>query len=154
MPELWPTVGVVVMMMNHEVISTVRYAENGTLGEQLLVLLSLHLLLPPQLQNLPMRIRVPRRHERRARRRPVLRHKPTGLVPHAARIAQRLRPHRTRPPLRRLLRAAVQAFPPRALRVVRALALLRRRIGRQLRLRRRRVGEMQQAGGPVPRRRA
>lgn len=158
MPKLWPTmlllmVMMLMMMTDHELISTVGSAENRTLTHQLLLLLPLHVLLPPQLQNLPVRIRVPRRHKRRARRRTILRHQPPGLEPHTTRIAQRLRPHRPRPPLRRLLRAAVEAFSPGALRV-QPLPLLHRR---NLLLLRRRVGgrdQMEEARGPVPRRRS
>lgn len=101
------------MVMDQELISAVGYAKNGSLTNQLLLLLLLRLQipLPPQLQDLPMRIRVLRRHKRRARRRPVLRHQPPGLVPDSTSIAQSLRTQRASAPLRRLLGGTVQAFP-------------------------------------------
>lgn len=77
----------------------------------LLLLLPDHLLLPPELHDLAVRVRVLGQHEGRARRGSVLGHEPTRLVPHAARVAQRLRPLWARPPLRRLLRRAVRAPP-------------------------------------------
>jgi hypothetical protein len=76
-----------------------------------------HLPLAAQLQHLAVGVGVLGHHERRARRWPVLRHEAARLVPDAARVAQRLGAHGPRPPLRRLVRLAVQAPP----------ALLRRR---------------------------
>ncbi|KAF2542676.1 hypothetical protein F2Q68_00028988 [Brassica cretica] len=67
-----------------------------------------HLLLSPQLHHFPVRVRVPRHHERRTRSRSVLRHEPPRFVPHSARVAQRLGTHRPRPPLWRLIRRAVE----------------------------------------------
>ncbi|BAS74315.1 Os01g0745850 [Oryza sativa Japonica Group] len=74
--------------------------------------LLVHLLLPAQLQHLAVGVGVLRYHEGGARRRPVLRHQSPGLVPHPARVAQCLGPHRPRPPLWRLVSLAVQAPPP------------------------------------------
>jgi hypothetical protein len=83
----------------------------------------MHLLLAAQLQHLAVGVGVLGHHERRARRRPVLRHEAARLVPDAARVAERLGAHGPRPPLRRLVRLAVQAPP----------ALPRRRRGRSRR---------------------
>jgi hypothetical protein len=71
----------------------------------------MHLLLAAQLQHLAVGVGVLGHHERRARRRPVLRHEAARLVPDAARVAERLGAHGPRPPLRRLVRLAVQAPP-------------------------------------------
>uniref|UniRef100_A0A804QRY7 Uncharacterized protein n=1 Tax=Zea mays TaxID=4577 RepID=A0A804QRY7_MAIZE len=138
------------------------------------VRVEVRLLLAAQLQHLAVGVGVLGHHERRARRRAVLRHQASRLVPHAARVAQSLGAQRPRPPLGRLVGLAVQAPPrlPRAGAVVghrrrRRLLLLRglrRLLGRERhrrrgaglgrrdgRGRRRRRGrrEHQQAGGPA-----
>ncbi|BAS94935.1 Os05g0520401 [Oryza sativa Japonica Group] len=118
----------------------------------LVVVQELHLLLAPQLHHLAVGVGVLGHHERRARRRPVLRHEPPGLVPHPARVAQRLGTHGPRPPLRRLVRLAVEAPPPlrrrlrgrvrrrRGGRPVLLLGGLRRLLGRECRRRGARLG--------------
>lgn len=70
-----------------------------------------HLLLPPELHHFPMRIRMFRQHKRRTRCRPVLRDQTPRFVPNPASIAQRLRAHWARPPLRRLVGGAVETPP-------------------------------------------
>lgn len=77
----------------------------------LLLLRSLQILLPAELQDLPMGVRMLAQYKSRARCRPVLRHQPTGLVPDTAGVTQRFRPVRPRPPLRRLIGGAVEASP-------------------------------------------
>ena len=110
-------------------------------------MLPLNFLLSPHLQNLPVRVRVPRRHECRARGGTVFGYKPARLEPDPARVAQRLRAHGPGPPLRRLLGGAVEALPARSLGGV-PLIVGRRFGGRG-------VGgwvgggEEEEAGGPV-----
>lgn len=70
------------------------------------------LLHPPHLQYLPVRIRMQLARESRAARRPILRHKPPGLVPYTTSIAECLRPIRPRSPLRGLVSPAMLALPP------------------------------------------
>ena len=106
----------------------------------LLVLDLHHFLLPPQLQHLAVRIRVLRQNKRWARRGPVLWDEPARLVPHAARIAERFWAHGPSPPLRGLVRGAMQALPPLA-------AAFRAGVRRRRRLRVR--GEHNEARGPV-----
>lgn len=108
------------------------------------------LLLPAELHHFPVGIRVLGQHERRARRRPILRHQPAGLVADAAGVAQRLGAHRPRPPLRGLLRGAVRAPPHRHRRLPRRRRRGRRRRrregARQPRLRRRRLRRRRKRG--------
>lgn len=104
------------MMMNQKFISAIGYAKNWGLTYQLLLLLllSLHFLLPPQLQHFPVRIRMPCRHESWARCGSVFRHQPAWLITDATSITQRLWAHRPSPPLRSLLRRTMEAFPSRS----------------------------------------
>jgi hypothetical protein len=118
----------------------------------------MHLLLPPQLQDLPMRIGVLRGHKSWARSRSVLRHESSRLVPHPTSVTKGLRPHGPGPPLWGLFRPTMQTLPTRrGLRLVLlALSFLTRcRLGR----RRQRLlvcdvglrggGEVEEARGPV-----
>jgi len=113
-----------------------------------------HFLLPPQFQHLAVRIRVLRQNKRWARRGPVLWDEPARLVPHAARIAERFWAHGPSPPLRGLVRGAMQALPPLAAAFGEgSLSPPRRRrllTGVGVRRRRRGVGrEDNEARGPV-----
>ena len=110
-------------MMNQVIISTVGYTHQHTLmlmlmlmmvmvmNEVLLLLLSLKVLLPPELHHLPVRVGVLRRHKRRAGGRSVLGHQPTRLVADSASVTEGLGAHWACPPLWRLLRRAMQAPP-------------------------------------------
>lgn len=104
------------MVVDQVIITVRRDVENHGSLRTVMVMYELmvglrHLLLPPQLHNFPMRVRMFRQHERRTRRRPVLRHQTPGFVPNAASVAQRLRAHWASPPLRRLVRGAVETPP-------------------------------------------
>ena len=113
------------MLMN-QVIVTVGYIKHHILMmKELLLLLILilmlmrmvmlgphHLLLTPKLQHLSMRIRMFRQHECWARSGPVFGHEPARFVPNSTRITQRFWAHGPCPPLRRLIRVAMQTLPP------------------------------------------
>jgi len=104
------------MLVNQVIITTVWYTKHHILMvmKKLLVLVlllsSYHLLLSPELKHLTVRIWVFSEHKCWASCRPVLRHKPARLVPYTTRIAQRLWPHGSSPPLRRLIRGTMQAL--------------------------------------------
>ncbi|WVY90926.1 hypothetical protein V8G54_036440, partial [Vigna mungo] len=67
-----------------------------------------HLLLPPQLQHLAVRVRVFCQNKRWACRGSVLGHEPPRLVPHSTRVTQRLWAHGPGSPLWCLVRGAMQ----------------------------------------------
>ena len=117
MPKVRPTTLMMMVVMNQVLITattaTVSYTENRSLIKKLLMLSSLHLLLPPQLQNLPVRIRMLRGHKSRARSGSVLWHEPTRLEPNSTSVTKRLWAHGPSPPLRRLFGATVKTLPPR-----------------------------------------
>lgn len=64
-------------------------------------------LFPAHLEDFPVTVGVNMADERGAARRPVLRQEPAGLEPNPTSVAQSLRPHRSGPPLRRLLGTTV-----------------------------------------------
>lgn len=88
------------------------------------LLLPQQFLLPSELQDLAMRIRVLSQHKRRARSGSVFGHEPTRLVAYAARVTKSLRAEWSRPPLRRLLWRAVRAPPHSAFRNRRRLPVI------------------------------
>lgn len=142
-------------VVDQELVGAARHAEDGALAEVLLLLMMrpVDVLLPPELQDLAVRVRVLGGNEGRARGGAVLGHQAARLEPDPAGIAQRLRPHRAGPPLGGLLGRAVEASPGRrvqARRVREALPFLHGRgsLGRLDR------GEVEEAGGPVARGRA
>ena len=124
------------MAVNQVIITTVGYIEHHILmmmmKKLLLLMLMLmmmlmllmmmmlmmmmmgphHLFLAPQLKDLTVRIRMLSQHKRWARSGSVFGYEPTRLVPHSTSITQRFRAHGPRPPLRRLVRRAMQALPP------------------------------------------
>ena len=119
MPKVRPTTLMMMMVVMNQVIiaattttATVSYTENRSLIKKLLMLSSMHILLPPQLQNLPVRIRMLSGHKSRARSGSVLWHEPTRLEPNSASVAKRLWAHRPSPPLWRLFGATVETLPP------------------------------------------
>ena len=126
MPEIRPS-----MVMN-QVIVTVSCAENGGLTKKLVVWMRpLNLLLTSEFQHLPMRVRVFRGHKCRTRGGSVFGYQPTRFVSYPTCIAQSFRTHRPGPPLRGLLRRAMQA-PPAVAGGLGILFLLRRRRFRRL----------------------
>ena len=123
------------MVVNQVIITTVGYIEHHILmmmmKKLLLVMLMLmllmmmmmmmlmmmmmgphHLFLAPQLEDLTVRIRMLSQHKRWARSGSVFGYEPTRLVPHSASVTQRFWAHGPGPPLRRLVRRAMQALPP------------------------------------------
>ena len=112
MPKIGPTV-----VMNQIIITAVRHPKNWSLTKKMMMLCSMELLLPSELQYLPMRIRVFGRHKSRTRSGSVLGYKPTRLIPDPTSIAKRLWAHGPSPPLRSLLGGTMEAFPARWIRI-------------------------------------
>ena len=75
----------------------------------LLLLLWCELLLPTELHNLPVRVRMLSQYKCRARCGSVFGYEPTRFVSHTASVTKRFWAHWAGPPLGRLLRCAVRA---------------------------------------------
>lgn len=105
-----------VKMVNEELVAAVGYVENGDLTKQILVLLlllSLEILLPSELNHFPVRIRMLCGDKSRACGGSVLGYESTRFEADPTGVAQGFRAHRARSPLWGLLRRAVKAFPAR-----------------------------------------
>lgn len=115
MPEI--TTVDTVTMVKEEFIAAVGYVENGDLAQQILVLLlllSLEILLPSELDHFAVRIRVLCGDKSRACGGSVLGHESTRFEADPTGVAKGLRAHRAGSPLWGLLRSAVKAFPARS----------------------------------------
>ena len=148
-------------MMDQEIITTVRYAENRTLTKKRLMMSPVELLLPPELQYLPMWIGMLRWYKCGARSGSVFGYEPTWLIADPTRITKGFWPHGPSPPLWGLFSRTVETLSTRRVWTrahigTRALLLGRRRfnglachvtatVG---------VNEVEEARGPVSRGRA